>query len=309
MRRLLRELQQEDIDGLVIDLRQNGGGSLQEAIALTGLFIPEGPVVQVRNARGQVNIEEDVDPDLVYDGPLAVLVNRSSASASEIFAAAIQDYGRGLVLGSPTFGKGTVQTLIDLNRFLPDADDPLGQLKLTIAKFYRISGGSTQHRGVEPDIDLPSAVDSDEVGESAQPFALPWDEIRPLDYPRSLALKALLPELRRNHVQRIATDPAFQALMADIEAARAAREDTRVSLLARERRAEYAETRREQLQRRNRWRALQNLPPLSLDELEEADAVIDVDDQPDPLLDESARIVADLVALLDDGRSTLVMGR
>lgn len=299
VRRLLTELNEQAIDGLVIDLRQNGGGSLQEAIELTGLFIPNGPVVQVRNTRGHINVEKDHNARLVYDGPLAVMVDRFSASASEIFAGAIQDYGRGLIVGSPTFGKGTVQTLVDLNRFIPSNGQSLGQLKLTIAKFYRISGGSTQHRGVTPDIEFPSAVDSQEVGESAQPFALTWDEIAALDYPYSPVIDHLLPELHQNHTRRIAEDNAFQALLADIDTVRQSHQQTEVSLLEEQRQAQHQQAQQQRLERRNHWRELQGLNALSAEQLADADEA----DRPDPLLDESIRIVADLANLLaDQGR-------
>ena len=302
VRRLLTELNEQVIDGLVIDLRQNGGGSLQEAIELTGLFIPNGPVVQVRNTRGHINVEKDHSARLVYDGPLAVMVDRFSASASEIFAGAIQDYGRGLIVGSPTFGKGTVQTLVDLNRFIPGNGHPLGQLKLTIAKFYRISGGSTQHRGVIPDIEFPSAVDSQEVGESAQPFALTWDEIAALDYPYSPVIDHLLPELHQNHTRRIAEDNAFQALLADIDSVRQSHQQTEVSLLEERRQAQHQQAQQQRLERRNHWRELQGLNALRAEQLADTDEV----DRPDPLLDESIRIVADLANLLGDQRRPLI---
>lgn len=302
VRRLLTELNEEAIDGLVIDLRQNGGGSLQEAIELTSLFIPNGPVVQVRNARGQISVEKDEGADLMYDGPLAVIVDRFSASASEIFAGAIQDYGRGVILGNPTFGKGTVQTLVDLNRFIPNNSSPLGQLKLTIAKFYRISGGSTQHRGIIPDIEFPSAVNSQEVGESAQPFALTWDEIRSLDYDYNPVVDTLLPLLHHNHTQRVAENQAFQALLADIEAARQSRQQTEVTLLQSIREAQHQQAQQERLDRRNRWRVLQGLPELTDSALSDEEDT----ERPDPLLDESVRIVADLVTLLDDKRRPLI---
>ncbi|MEM9057909.1 MAG: S41 family peptidase, partial [Pseudomonadota bacterium] len=180
VRRLVKELiEEENIDGLVIDLRGNGGGHLSEATALTGLFIEDGPVVQLRDFRERIEVLEDPVPSVVYDGPLAVLVDRYSASASEIFAAAIQDYQRGLVIGQTTFGKGSVQNLYDLNRYARSKTEGLGQLTLTIGKYYRVTGGSTQHRGVVPDIAMPSAVDTEEVGESTRPTALPWDQIRP----------------------------------------------------------------------------------------------------------------------------------
>ena len=164
-------LQAQGVDGVIIDLRRNGGGSLSEATELTGLFIEKGPVVQVRDSAGKIEVERDPDPEQVYEGPLAVLVDRNSASASEIFAGAIQDYSRGLIIGEPTFGKGTVQTLVDLGRFLRSRDD-IGRLRLTMAQFFRVNGGSTQNRGVEPDIRFPSWGDPDEYGERALDNAL-----------------------------------------------------------------------------------------------------------------------------------------
>ena len=307
VRRILTELQGQDIDGVVIDLRQNGGGSLQEAIDLTGLFIPDGPVVQVRNSRGSVEIEEDSDPSLIYDGPLAVLVDRYSASASEIFAGAMQDYGRAVILGNPTFGKGTVQTLVDLNRFLPSAESTLGQLKLTVAKFYRINGSSTQNRGVTPDILFPAMISSEDVGESSQDFALPWDEITPLRYQQNKTLEALIPKLRKYHQRRTARDPKFQAFLKDIEYARESRNRTQVSLLRSQREAERDRAEQEQLERRNQWRALQGLPPIKNGEAAN-DGSAD-EEQPDPLLDESAQIVADLVTLGRGADPTLVMSQ
>jgi len=309
VRRLLRELEQQNVAGIVIDLRQNGGGSLQEAIELTGLFIPDGPVVQVRNSRGNIEIEEDPDPEQIYRGSLAVLVDRFSASASEIFAGAIQDYGRGVILGNPTFGKGTVQTLVDLNRFLPSAESTLGQLKLTVAKFYRINGSSTQNRGVTPDILFPAQVESDEVGESSQDFALPWDEINPLRYKRFNTLEPLIPKLRQQHQQRVNQDRMFQALLDDIEQARDERDRSQVSLQLSTRKAERAAAERKQLERRNYWRELQGLPPLQRlddDDTDTDNASTEVT-QPDPLLDESAEILADLISLTQDTDPTLVM--
>jgi carboxyl-terminal processing protease len=183
--RILQELQADTLDGVIIDLRRNGGGFLNEAITLTGLFIDTGPVVQVRSTTGKVSVEWDNDAGQAYSGPLAVLVDRVSASASEIFAAAIQDYGRGIIIGSQTFGKGTVQNAVGLNRFLPNTDQKLGQMKITIAKFYRIDGGSTQHVGVIPDISFPSRFEFMEFGESAQKNALLWDQIDKLEFASS----------------------------------------------------------------------------------------------------------------------------
>ena len=305
VRRLLNELNREHIDGLVVDLRQNGGGSLQEAVELTGLFIKEGPVVQVRNAKGNIEIEADPDPTLVYEGPMAVLVNRYSASASEIFAGALQDYGRAIIIGDPTFGKGTVQTLVNLNLFMPKANGAsLGQLKLTIAKFYRINGSSTQHRGVIPDILFPTLFDSSEVGESSQDFALPWDEIKPANYRRSHQLTNLIPELKRRHDIRMAKDPEYAQLLGDIAEAEHIRAQNSVSLLESKRKAEQERETMKQLERENKRRRTLGLAPLHKgDEIPE----IAEEEQPDLLLDESARIVANLVTLLDNQGSRLVM--
>ncbi|MBK8507403.1 MAG: carboxy terminal-processing peptidase [Candidatus Competibacter sp.] len=295
------------IDGLVIDLRENGGGSLQEAVDLTGLFIEDGPVVQVKNASGDdPEVEKDSDPGKAYEGPLAVLVDHASASASEIFAGAIQDYGRGIVIGDPTFGKGTVQTLVDLNR-LTRAKEPQGQLKLTIAKFYRVSGSSTQHRGVRPDIAIPSIIDSDEVGESAQKNALPWDEIAPTRYRGDRALAALVPELMRRHQARVTKDSDYQAFLQDLEFTRQQRDKTTVSLLESQRRIERERIETWQRDRENRFRVIKGLPPLKPgDEIPEGkdSVVLDI------ALDESARIVGDLIALkASSAENALVMGR
>ena len=181
VKRLIEELQEQGIDGLIIDLRNNGGGHLTEATALSGLFIDNGPVVQLRNSNGRISRLDDPDPvpRVAYDGPLAVLVNRYSASASEIFAAAIQDYARGVIIGQQTFGKGTVQNLYSLDQYVRRPEDEgLGQLTLTIGKYYRVTGESTQHRGVSPDIELPSHINAELVGESVRETALPWDTIR-----------------------------------------------------------------------------------------------------------------------------------
>lgn len=248
----------------------------------------------------------------MYSGPLAVLVDHASASASEIFAGAIQDYGRGVVLGDPTFGKGTVQTMIDLDRVLSSADSsrgslPQGQLKLTIAKFYRVSGGSTQHRGVRPDIAIPSLLDSEDVGESAQKNALPWDEIPATTYKGDRRLLAQNPELLRRHQQRIAKDDDYQAFLRDLEFARQQRKKTTVSLLESERRAEQQRLETWQRERENRYRVSKNLPLLKAGEdiPEGKDSAV-----PDIALEESARIVADLI-LLNSGqdKSRLVLNK
>src|SRR5690606_25071334 len=222
VRNLLEELKAENVDGVVVDLRRNGGGSLSEANSLVGLFIRRGPTVQVRDAEGNNIVQGDPDPDIVYDGPLAVLVNRLSASASEIFAGAIQDYQRGLVLGSQTFGKGTVQELIPMGE---------GQIKITRAKFYRISGESTQHKGVSPDITFPDIFSvSEDIGESALPTALPWDTIQPNYYRPFADLKPLIPQLESEHQRRIETDPDFVYINAEIAKALENREKNTIAL-------------------------------------------------------------------------------
>ncbi|MCW8823667.1 MAG: carboxy terminal-processing peptidase, partial [Ignavibacteriaceae bacterium] len=217
VKKLLEELKQKNVDGVVIDLRNNGGGALSEAIDVTGLFIDKGPVVQVKDAQGKVEVGADLDPELVYSGPLAVLVNRFSASASEIFAAAIQDYERGVIVGEQTYGKGTVQNLIDLNKVSRNGSNKFGQLKLTIAKYYRINGGSTQRLGVIPDIPFPSYTDPQEFGESSQISALPWDKINPTNYKLFSNLSEVIPRLLSSSENRRNNDPEFQYLNQDIQ--------------------------------------------------------------------------------------------
>ncbi|MCK0152452.1 carboxy terminal-processing peptidase [Alcanivorax sp. S6407] len=198
--KLLVELRKENIDGLVIDLRNNGGGSLLEVNKLVSLFINRGPTVQVRESSGRVSVEADKFPGVLYAGPMAVIVNRYSASASEIFAGAMQDYGRALIVGDQTYGKGTVQTLLDLNH---------GKLKMTNAKFYRVSGSSNQNLGIVPDVDMPSLIDKADVGESSLPNAMPWDEIDSASYQRVSDMVPYLPMLRERHDDRIKQDPEF----------------------------------------------------------------------------------------------------
>ncbi len=219
--RLIAELKQEGVEGIVIDLRNNGGGSLEEAKTLTGLFIETGPVVQVRNQGRRAQPFPDTDSRVDWSGPLAVLVNRLSASASEIFAGAIQAYQRGIITGGQTFGKGTVQTLLPLNR---------GQLKITQAKYYLISGQSTQHRGVIPDVELPETFDVDQIGESALDDAMPWDRISPADYSTTNAIAPFVSALQTAHTQRVADDPDFQYLRAMTEREAEFRARTHISL-------------------------------------------------------------------------------
>ena len=228
--RILGELKKDKVDNVLIDLRNNGGGSLIEAVELTGLFIDKGPVVQQRTADGRVEVENDTNPGLAWDGPVGVLINRGSASASEIFAAAIQDYGRGLIIGEPSFGKGTVQQLLSLDRFAPSDKVHYGELKMTIAQFFRINGGTTQLRGVMPDIKLPITSDNESFGESSYDNALPWVTIKPASYVPSGDLKELFAPLQKRHDVRIAKDKDFQYLEEDIAEMRKLRKENAISL-------------------------------------------------------------------------------
>jgi len=228
--RILGELKKDRVDNVLIDLRNNGGGSLVEAVELTGLFIDKGPVVQQRDARGSIEVEGDVKPGLAWDGPMGVLINRGSASASEIFAAAIQDYGRGLVIGEPSFGKGTVQTLLALDRFSESDKVRYGELKMTVAQFFRINGGTTQLRGVTPDIKLPVLSDTEHFGESSFSNALPWVAIKPANYVPLGNLKELVDPLQKRHEARIAKDKDFQDLREDMAEVMKIRKENAISL-------------------------------------------------------------------------------
>ena len=239
--KLLGELKQAGVEGVIMDLRNNGGGSLTEANELTGLFIDKGPVVQVRDARGQVDVQGDDDPGMAWSGPMAVLVNRGSASASEIFAAAIQDYGRGLIIGQPTFGKGTVQNLVDLDRFASRTKEKpqLGDLKMTIAQFFRINGGSTQLKGVTPDISFPKNGDEKDFGESTYDNALQWTQIPAApDYKPVADLKAYLGQLQAKHDARVAKSPAWKLMLDELAEYRKMRDRTTISLNLAQRQAE-----------------------------------------------------------------------
>jgi carboxyl-terminal processing protease len=228
--RLLGELKKEKVDNVLIDLRNNGGGSLSEAVELTGLFIDKGPVVMQRNGDNKVETESDTNPGMAWDGPLGVLINRGSASASEIFAAAIQDYGRGIIIGEPSFGKGTVQTLFGLDRFAQNDKVHYGELKFTIAQFFRINGGTTQLRGVTPDIKLPTMADSDSYGESSYDNALPWTQIKPAIYIPAGEVKEIVPLLDKKHEARVSKDKDFQYLAEDIALVKKQRKENSISL-------------------------------------------------------------------------------
>jgi carboxyl-terminal processing protease len=246
VQRLVKELQVEKIDGLVIDLRNNGGGSFAEAIDLTGLFIKNGPVVQVKNSTNRIEVGEDDDPSVVYSGPLVVMTNRFSASASEIFAGAIQDYNRGVVVGESTYGKGTVQTVVNLKKFIqPAPGEEVGELKITFQKFYRITGSSTQHKGVTPDVKLPSALDPEEFGESANKSALPWDEIRGTLYEKTpIVNKQTLAYINKSYQDRVKSDPALNKFIRETDEVRRNLRETKVSLNEETRRREMEEAER-----------------------------------------------------------------
>ena len=294
VKRLIEELEVEGIDGLVIDLRNNGGGHLTEATALSGLFIDNGPVVQLRQANGRISRLDDPDPvpRVAYDGPLAVLVNRYSASASEIFAAAIQDYARGVIIGQQTFGKGTVQNLYSLDQYVRRPEDEgLGQLTLTIGKYYRVTGESTQHRGVNPDIELPSHINAELVGESVRDSALPWDTIRTARFRAGTPLDATINSLSSRHLERSKNDPDFRYLVEGIQDVEEARARKTVSLNIETRKEERAEDRQRRLDRENERRAALGLEPLStIEELEDAEV-------PDVHLNEAAAIITDMAVL------------
>ena len=314
VRRLIKEMQAEGITGLIVDLRNNGGGSLLEATTLTGLFVNEGPVVQVRNSSGRISTEEDTDPGMAWDGPLAVLVNRYSASASEIFAAAIQDYGRGLIIGETTFGKGTVQNLVDLDDYAPPNDSgKMGQLKITMAQFFRVNGGSTQNRGVEPDIQFPSAGDPEDYGERSLDNALPWTSIPTASYEREGEMERMVAVTDFRYQARIASDQEFSWLLSDVEEFNLNKDKKEISLLESNRREEME---KDEAKRKARKEASEDNGPL----LEETDTLADAgeppeaavdddeatdedeedDDRPDLLLRESARIVGDMIELGND---------
>lgn len=238
--KLLRELKQEGVDGVLIDLRGNGGGSLAEAINLTGLFVGKGPVVQQRNAEGKIEVESYDRPTPLWAGPLGVLINRGSASASEIFAAAIQDYGRGVIIGEPSFGKGSVQTVVNLDRMVRNNEPKLGELKFTVAQFFRVDGGTTQIRGVAPDMSLPGLFDLKTSGEASFDNALPWTQIKPVKHKVTGDITSLLQQLQGRHDARVKNEPDFQQFAEDIEELKALRDKRTISLNEQERRKEMA---------------------------------------------------------------------
>ncbi|MFQ3215436.1 MAG: carboxyl-terminal processing protease [Marivirga sp.] len=289
--KILIDFKAQDVDGIVIDLRSNGGGSLQEAIDLSGLFIAEGPVVQIRNTDGTIEIGKDKNPEMTYNGPMTILTNRFSASASEIFSAALKDYKRGVLVGETTFGKGTVQNLISLNQFVPKVEDKLGQVKLTLAKYYRINGESTQHKGVTPDIIMPSPYEAEDFGESGYPRALKWDEISGTAYePTTFVTEAVLASLNQKHQERLNNTAYLKNLSRDVEESLKNQQLKVISLNYEQRKQENKEA----LRKRNESTAMNE----SLKEKGNDESKVNTDaDISDPYLRESIVVLADLIAL------------
>lgn len=298
VRRLLQKLKKENVDGLIVDLRGNGGGSLQEANELTGLFIDQGPTVVVRNNRGRAERQDDPDSEQLYDGPMVVMIDRLSASASEIFAGAMQDYGRALIVGSQSYGKGTVQSIQPLNH---------GQLKLTLAKFYRVSGQSTQNRGVIPDIVFPSLYDGRDIGEDTLPDALPWDNIASVSYRPYADFSPYLPELQKKHEYRTRKNADFVYLYEMKNYFEHYENQTTVSLNQEKRQLELRTMRSQRLAIENRLRKSRGQPLLNnLDELEEINnqelTQKKKDKDPDAFLQEAGVILTDMVKATNNKR-------
>jgi carboxyl-terminal processing protease len=287
VQRLIGELRKDGAEALIMDLRANGGGYLPEAESLTGLFIDRGPVVQLRDTTGRIEVDDDPDPAIFYSGPLIVLVDRFSASASEIFAGAIQDYGRGLIIGQQTYGKGTVQNAHPLNYTIFGRKPELGQLNVTIGKYYRVTGESTQDRGVTPDISIPSLIDANEVGESTRDRALPWDHIDPAAFKTEGDLKATASMLQKLHDDRTADSADFRYLREDITALDSVRNQKSISLDLKTREAERKQLDASRLERENALRAAHGQPPFkSLEEIKD-DAAAGI------ILDEATQIAGD----------------
>ena len=290
VRKELEALKEEKIQAVIVDLRGNGGGSLTEATLLTGLFIDKGPVVQIRDGAGRISVNRDTDGVTYYDGPMTVLVDRYSASASEIFAAALQDYNRALIIGEQTFGKGTVQQHRGLGRIYDLYDNPLGSVQFTIAKFYRINGGSTQHQGVTPDILFPSPIDHADWGESQEENALPWDSIRRANYATFGDTEGVVANISTNHETRIKADPEFAYIYEDIAEYRKKKDDKTISLVESERRAEKKSNEDKRLKRAN-----ERLVRAGMEVVEKIDDLPEDMDEIDPFLDEAANITFDLI--------------
>ncbi len=307
IRKLLSELDEDQVEGLIIDLRGNGGGALSEAISLTGLFIKKGPVVQVQNSNGRTQVDKDPDPEIIYDGPLVVLVDKYSASASEIFAGAIQDYNRGLIIGEPTFGKGTVQNLVSLNRFV-NTDEDLGQLKVTIAQFFRINGDSTQHRGVIPDISWHTSVYDENSGERAFENAIPWrhiDEVSYTPFDPNIYSTAIQ-QANDQHLQRVENNPQFIYALGANQINKRNRELTTISLSELERKKSRESRNMERLELENARRnalgkstfnSIEMLEEITADEDKRQDELDQRDATPDAFLLESVQILVDFIQI------------
>jgi carboxyl-terminal processing protease len=312
--KLLGELKSEGVDGILVDLRSNGGGSLSEAVKLAGLFLNKGPVVQVRQSDGSVEVDADTQAGMTWAGPLAVLVNRGTASASEIVSAALQDYGRGVIIGEPTFGKGTVQNLVNLDQFgnHPGKKPTYGELKMTIAKFFRITGGSTQLRGVTPDIAFPQNGEAKDFGEDTYDNALPWSHIAPAHYKPVADLKPLIPMLEKDHKQRVAKSAAWKLMLDELAVYRKNRAHTTVSLNYAKREARRKHFEGLQKQFNARHKAIDGdtsdsiqvelddgLQPNERDLEDQLQDEQDAKNAHDVMLEEAAHIVADEVDLID----------
>ncbi len=312
---ILDTLKRENVDGVILDLRQNGGGSLIEAIELTGLFIKDGPVVQVRDTRNRVEVNEDEDSSVAYAGPLAVMTDRFSASASEIFAGAIQDYGRGLIIGTQTYGKGTVQSAIELDKVInpslrdmitsmtkkangTGAESKFGQLNLTVAKFYRISGSSTQHKGVLPDISFPSVIPLDKYGEDTEPSALPFDMIAKSNYTKVGDLSGVIPQLTKSHEQRMASNANYKYLLEDIADYKKRQNETSVTLNEQQLKQQRDADEQKAFERNNLRRAALGLTPLQKGQTRPKNEDLDF------LKMEAGQILTDFIGLDKSARYT-----
>merc|ERR1711964_427179 len=296
----IESLKAQNVKGVIVDLRGNGGGSLTEATLLTGLFIEKGPVVQIRYGQSKVSVNRDTDGEVAYDGPLTVLVDRYSASASEIFAAAMQDYNRALIIGEQTFGKGTVQQHKGLGRIYDLYENPLGSVQYTIAKFYRINGGSTQHKGVVPDIPFPSPIDPAEWGESQEENPLPWDSIKRANYTTFGDTQSALDVLAAKHNARIMQDPEFGYIQQDIEKYKENKDKDFISLVESERLAEKKENEEQALAHAN-----ERLTRMGLPVVEDLEDLPEELEELDPYLTEAANITLDMV---NTGKYALTRG-
>lgn len=304
IRKLLKEMEGENIDGLVIDLRGNGGGSLYEALELTGLFIDKGPVVQTKNSAGKIKVNNDPEDGVVYAGPLAVLVDSNSASASEIFAGAIQDYKRGIIVGENTFGKGTVQNVIDLNKFIKNTNDDHGRLKITVAQFFRVNGDSNQFKGVKPDIIFPKINNSNKKGERIYDNALPWDQVASADYLPTNSLVDDFELIKKRHLERTKNNELFQLLVKELELTAKIREKKQISLLESNRKKEREELLLVRKNFLNAMRIEKGLPILEGDAVDLEEKLKEEEEEPvDIILKETIEIISDLISIIDNRTS------